>query len=257
MEWLLALVAVGGLAVGGRRLLTSRRVHREDAEELAGVRALADEDVTLLGEQLQRLDASVSSLDEEGRVDYQKALDAYESGKTAVERIRRPEEVTTVADTLSQGRYALACVQARLEGRPLPELRVPCFFNPQHGPSTEDVLYTAPGRGTRTVPACAQDAARVHNREQPEVRKVRIGSRTVPYWEAGEAGLPYLRGNYFGAVGSAVSLAWVLETPPMDQGWSGGPDHGGFLGGDGGGFDGGGFDGGGFDGGGGGDGGGG
>ena len=248
MEWLLALVAGGGLALGGRYWFDRRRVHKEDAEELAGVRALADEDVTLLGEQLQRLDASVSGLDEEGRVEYQRALDAYESAKQAVPRIRRAEEVSTVADTVSQGRYALACVQARLEGRPLPELRVPCFFNPQHGPSTEDVLYTRPGRGTRTVPACAQDAARVHNGEAPEVRKVRIGSRIVPYWEAGEAYLPYLRGNYFGTVGSAVALAWVLETPPVDTGWAGGGhDHGGFLGGDGGGFggDGGGFDGGG------------
>lgn len=55
-----------------------------------------------------------------------------------------------------------------------------------------DVLWTAPGHGsTRTVPACAQDASRVANGEQPEIRTVRYGSRVMPYWEAGAAFLPY------------------------------------------------------------------
>jgi len=131
---------------------------------------MADEDTTLLGEQLARLgvDHRVDTMEESTRIDYQAALDAYESAKRAVPRLTRPDEVSTVVDTLSTGRYALACVQARLEGRPIPELRVPCFFNPQHGPSVRDVLWTAPGRGTRNVPACAQDASRVANGQQPD-----------------------------------------------------------------------------------------
>ena len=109
-----------------------------------------------------------------------------------MQHIRSAEEISKITDTLSSGRYALACVQARVAGRPLPEHRVPCFFNPQHGPSARDVLWTQPGRGTRTVPACAQDAARIQAHELPEVRKVRIGGRAVPYWEAWR-GLPSLR----------------------------------------------------------------
>jgi hypothetical protein len=139
-------------------------------------------------------------MDEATRTDYQAALDAYESAKRAVRRLARPEEVSTVVGTLSTGRYALACVQARLEGSPIPELRVPCFFNPQHGPSERDVLWTAPGHGTRTVPACAQDASRVANGEQPEIRKVRYGSRVLPYWEAGAAFLPYGENYYNTAI---------------------------------------------------------
>jgi hypothetical protein len=205
MEWLFAiaaLVGTGGAVTGLRRRTARRQQAREAAAEMAGVREMADEDATLLGAQLARLgvDHPADTMDEATRTDYQAALDAYESAKRAVPRLARPEEVSTVVDTLSTGRYALTCVRARLEGRPVPELRVPCFFNPQHGPSERDVLWTAPGRGTRTVPACAQDASRVANGEQPEIRKVRYGSRVLPYWEAGAAFLPYGENYYNTAI---------------------------------------------------------
>ena len=64
------------------------------------------------------------------RHDYQGALDAYEHAKRAVPRLASADQVTAVVDTLSSGRYLLACVRAGLEGRPRPELRAPCFFNP-------------------------------------------------------------------------------------------------------------------------------
>ena len=239
--WLVDLMAVVGLVGGGRLLMSRRRAHRADAEELAGVRMLADEDVTKLGEQLSRFDGAVDRLDEAGRLDYQRALDAYESAQRAVPRMRGVDEISTVSDTLSQGRYALACVDARLRGLPVPPYRVPCFFNPQHGPSTEDVLYTAPGRGTRTVPACAQDAARVRLGEKPEVRTVTVGARRVPYWEAGAGYLPYTQGYFVGAdAAGGASLGWAYD-PSMIAGGGSGYVHG-----DHGGFDGGGFDGGGF-----------
>ena len=202
MEWLLAVLVAGGGGLAAIRRLSGRRTQRRvDAEELAGVRAMADEDVTLLGEQLQRLgSARAGAMDEATRLDYQTALDAYESAKRAVPRLRSAGEVSAVVDTLSAGRYALACVQARLAGLPTPELRTPCFFNPQHGPSVRDVRWTQPGRGTRTVPACAQDAARVTNGELPEIRQVRVGAHLAPYWEAGDAFLPYGRPYFISAV---------------------------------------------------------
>jgi hypothetical protein len=243
MEWLLIALAVGG----GGIVATRWRQRRADAavqrDELDGVRRLADEDVTVLGEQLQRLDAEVAGqeLSEAARVDYQRALDAYESAQRAAPRIRTPDEISKVTDTLSTGRYALACVQARVANEPLPELRVPCFFNPQHGPSVRDVMWTPPrGRGTRVVPACAQDAARVAAHEDPEVRTVTIGSRSVPYWEAGAAYLPYGAGYFAGGAVMFWAFQPAIADPP-----SFGHDHGGAGGYDGGGYDGGGFDGGG------------
>ena len=164
MEWMIgALLAAGagtGTLLGLRWHLVRRRGRHEDLEELLAAQAMADEDTTLLGEQLQRVEAPAGSMDPATRLDYQSALDAYESAKRAVPRLRSADQVSTVVDTLSTGRYALACVHARLEGRPVPELRVPCFFNPQHGPSVGDVVWTSRVRGPRSVPACAQDAAR-------------------------------------------------------------------------------------------------
>ncbi|WP_459968369.1 hypothetical protein [Nocardioides pyridinolyticus] len=250
MEWvLLALAVAGGSGWVGRRWRSRRADAAESRAELEGVRRLAEEDVTVLGEQLRRLDAEVAGrpLDDAARVDYQTALDAYESAGRAAPRIAAPDEVSKVVDTLAIGRYALACVQARVQGRPVPERRVPCFFNPQHGPSVTDVMWT-PGRGggTRRVPACAQDAARVAAHEDPEVRTVTIRSRRVPYWEAGGAYQPYGEG-YFA---SAAVMTWAFQPPAVPDSWSG-PDGGHGGGFDVGGFDVGGFDVGGFDGGGG------
>jgi hypothetical protein len=251
MEFLLLALAGGGsLAWLGVRLRSKRAESRDRAEDLTQVRKLCEEDITLLGEQLRRLDAETAShpLDDAARVDYQTALDAYESAQRTVRRITDADEISKVTDTLSSGRYALACVQARVAGQPLPELRVPCFFNPQHGPSVIDVQFTPPGRGTRKVPACAMDAARLKAGEKPEIREVEIGGRRVPYFEAGAAYYPYGEGYFVNA-----SLVHALfTTPDFGPGRGGGSDHS-WSGYDSGGGDLGGFDGGGFDGGGGGE----
>lgn len=236
MEWLLLLVAGGGGGVLVRKLTARRRARRDDEAELAVVRRLADEDVIVFGEQLQRLDGQVADapLDTEGQVDYQRALDAYESARRAVEHLTRADDVSTLVDTLCAGRYALACVQARVEGRPLPELRTPCFFNPQHGPSVGDVVWTSPVHGTRSVPACAQDAARVAAREKPEVRTVQLGARRVPYWEAGAAAYAPDSGTYITAdVAAAVQRDQAFRGGLMG-GWGGGHFGGGDMGGGGG-----------------------
>ncbi len=202
MEWLLILAGVvgsgGGAIVAGRRWRTRREEREAAREELETIRAFADEDVTLLGEELSRLDARLegAELDEDARVDYQTALDAYETAGRTVSKMTSAEEVSLVTDALTSGRYALACVQARVAGQPLPTRRTPCFFNPQHGPAASQVMWRARGRGTRQVPACAQDAARIAAGEKPDVREVRVNGRKVAYWEAGAAFAPYLDGYF-------------------------------------------------------------
>jgi hypothetical protein len=245
VEWLLIAFAAAGGALGVRRLRRRGASHRADQEGLESVREVADEDVTTFGEQLQRLGEEVEGqqLDEQTRTHYQAALDGYESAKRAVPRIKDMDQISTVTDTLAGGRYQLTCVQARLAGRPVPEFRVPCFFNPQHGPSTTTVTWTPRSRGTRRVPACAQDAARVEAHEEPDVRMVRMGARRIPYWEAGATYYPYSEGYFAGA----LTMAWVFQAPPWTaadggagggHGWGdggGGHDVGGFDGGGGGG----------------------
>jgi hypothetical protein len=230
---LLALAALGGGGALAAKKVRDRREQRRGLQvELEGVRRLADEDVTLFGEQLRHLDGEVAGRegDEAVRWDCQRALDAYEAAQREVQRLEHPEEISKVTDTLASGRYALACVQARIAGRELPEMRVPCFFNPQHGPSVTDVVWTSPRTGTRTVPACAQDAARVAAREKPDVRMVRLGNRTVPYWEAGAAYLPYGRG-YFPttSLGMATGLAWAFDAHVPGPAASAGGDQSGSV----------------------------
>jgi len=203
MEWVLLVLAGGGAATwGGLRLRRGRAVDREhEAAELADVVRLCEDDITVLGEQLRRLDEETADhpLDAAARLDYQTALDAYESAQRTVRQISRAEQVSAVTDTLSSGRYALACVRARVAGRPLPEKRVPCFFDPQHGPSVTDLMFTPPGRGTRRVPVCADDAARLEAGEEPQVRMVVVNGRRTAYYEAGAATAPYRQGYFLSA----------------------------------------------------------
>lgn len=213
MEWLLGVLGAGGVLVLGRYARARLAVRRSTARELEQVKRLVDEDVTLLGEQLTRLGSEVEGveLDSATRLDYQQALDAYEAAQRAVPGMTTVDLISTVADTLASGRYAIACVRARIAGEPVPEFRVPCFFNPQHGPSVGDIVWNQPKHGTRKVPACAQDAARLKSGTEPEVRYVVIGDRRVPYWEAGEAVAPYGYGYFTGSGSSSLAIG-ILDS---------------------------------------------
>jgi hypothetical protein len=198
---MLLVVVLGMVALGVvvSRVTKKQAAARQEAE-LAPVRTLAAEDITALGTELQDLDLEMTgqALDAGARADYQRALDAYEAAKTAADRMQRPEDVKGVTEILEDGRYAIACVQARVAGEPLPARRPPCFFDPRHGLSVVDVPWTPPGGASREVPACALDAERVRAGAEPDTRKVMVGSRRVPYWQGGRAYQPYAAG-YFGA----------------------------------------------------------
>ena len=91
------------------------------------MKKLAFEDVTALGVELQDLDADLAGreLDRGANADYQRALDAYESAKIAGDYMTSADEVTHVTKILDDGRYAIACVRARVAGEPLPTRRPP------------------------------------------------------------------------------------------------------------------------------------
>ncbi len=195
---LLMLIAVIAAVTVSSRNRQKDVVRREQAE-LEPVKKFAFEDITVLGEELQSLDLDLAgqSLDAGARADYQRALDAYEAAKTAGDAIARPEDLKHVTEILEDGRYAIACVKARVAKEPLPTRRPPCFFDPRHGLSVADVAYTPPGGAQRDVPACALDAERVRAGAEPDIRKVMVGAQRVPYWQGGRAYQPYAVG-YFG-----------------------------------------------------------
>lgn len=207
VEWFIVILVVIGLVAyaQNRRSLGQRR--EREAAELAVVRRTVEEDVVAFGEDLQRLGDELpgTSLDEGGRADYKQALDAYDAAKQATDSLTAVDQTRHVASIIDDGRYAIACVRARVEGRPLPQRRPACFFDPRHGQSVEDVAWAPPGGTTRDVPACALDAERVRAGADPDTRRVLVGTQRVPYYEAGRAFAPMSLG-YFGAFGLANSL---------------------------------------------------
>ncbi len=215
----LLLLVVAGVAVVAFVKSNQRKALERKEAELQPVRKLAFEDVTALGEELQRLDTDLAGreLDAGAHADYQRALDAYESAKTAADSIVEPEQVRHVTEILEDGRYAMACVRARVDNEPLPTRRPPCFFDPRHGPSVEDVAYSPPGGTTRDVPACALDAERVRAGAEPDIRQVMVGSRRVPYWQGGRAYQPYAAG-YFGGFGP---MNWMFMGLMLGGGFDG------------------------------------
>lgn len=258
------LLVVAGMA--SLVLVTARsavRLRKETSAELERVKSTVDEDVTSYGEELEKLDFDPSapggsSTEENAALvgEYSEALDAYEEAKSAMERVRSPGDVRAVTSALESGRFALATLRARRAGKPLPEHRAPCFFDPRHGPSVEDRDWGPEGGTVRAVPVCAADAARLDDGEPPMARQVDTADGRRPYWEAGPAYGPWI-GGFFGGYGTSMMSGMLLGTmlgSSMGTGTAWGADGGagGDVGGDGfGGFDGGGFGGGGgFDGGG-------
>ncbi|MBD0710566.1 MULTISPECIES: hypothetical protein [unclassified Streptomyces] len=273
------LAVLGGVVVAGGAgayAITRRNRRRKEAEERAALdrlRVVVDEDITAFGEELDRLDfhPGEPGADDAMRGDYERALDSYDRAKSLMASAARPRDVRGVTETLEDGRYSLAVLAARREHRPLPERRAPCFFDPRHGPSTVDRVWTPAGGAAREVPVCAADAARLDDGLDPHARTVETDAGRRPYWEAGPAYGPWA-GGYFGGgmlpgLLMGTVLGSMLATPayaseygggdfqggdfsgadfsPSDFGGDGFGDGGGFGGGDFGGGGGGGFDGGG------------
>ncbi|HSU03258.1 MAG TPA: hypothetical protein VLK03_11965 [Nocardioides sp.] len=215
---------------GGRRRRRDEELARLDRWRTA--RKLVDEDVTVLGEQVAELhvDTLADDLDPTAVDHYRRALDHYEQAKQLLAASRTAEDVVAVERVVADARYHRAAVLAVLAGDPPPERRDPCFFNPQHGPSRQDVAWTPPGGSARVVAVCAADARRLAAGDEPLVRMVRVGDRWVPW---------HLAAGTDGTVGAAAELArdgWGGEVQKglaqayLNQG-SGGPSGGGGLGG--------------------------
>ncbi|MEU8695297.1 hypothetical protein [Streptomyces sp. NPDC048665] len=194
-----AVLVAGGAGAYALVRRSRRRREEERRAALDRLRVVVDEDITAFGEELDRLDfhPAEPGADDAMRADYERALDAYETAKQRMSEARRPEDVRTVTEALEDGRFSLAQLTARRTGRPLPERRPPCFFDPRHGPSVADADWTPPGGAPRQVPVCAADATRLADGRDPVIREVDTEHGRRPYWDAGPAYGPWA-GGYFG-----------------------------------------------------------
>jgi hypothetical protein len=207
------LVAALALPLAGRRS-RARSIASPEWEPLepaprpadfAEVRRAAQDDLLALADDIRALDLDVEmpGVDPAAKDDYARALDFYERADRAFDRARVPEDLEAVSSAVEEGRFAIASAKARLEGRPPPERRPPCFFDPRHGPSVRDVEWAPPGGTPRAVPACAADAIRVEEGEEPRAREVLVRGRPTPYWDAPAYYGPWA-GGFFGGVGASL-----------------------------------------------------
>lgn len=246
----------------GRRQRREARLAELEAFRL--VRRAADEDVTVFGEELRRLDdeTMTTELDDSMRTDYAAALDAYERAKAGLVAAETTSHITDVTRTLADGRFAHACVLAGRDGSARPTRREPCFFNPAHGPAHHDVAWAPPGGVPRDVAVCFRDLERLSAGEQPDVRMLRVGNRRAAWFASGPSYVAWASGWYADLVDenriAADRLTMAYHSPRADGAGAGGAvawsdpgawDGGGMIGGHdysgwhgGGGYDGGGFD---------------
>jgi hypothetical protein len=252
MELLLILLVVGAifwfvgkstnqgrLADSAARGQVGRGRGGQPDPRMDAVRRVASEDVTQLGEQLQR-EPIPEGLGEEAYADWQRALDAYENAKAALDNAATPEDLAWVTRALDDGRFALATLAARREGRELPNRRGPCFFDQRHGISIQDASWAPPGGAPRDVPVCAACATRIADGISPDARTVPTANGERPYWEAGPEYGPWARG-WYGAQGAYLLNGMLVGTmlgsmlwAPMGYGMDGGgfDGDGGDAGGD-------------------------
>ena len=184
--------------LGGRRRRREEQLAATDRWRRA--RRLMDEDVTVLGEQVAELhvDTLGDDLDPEAADHYRRALEGYDQAKSLLTASATVEDVVAVEQVVADARYHRAVVLALRDGTPIPDRREPCFFNPQHGPSMQDVEWTPPGGTPRAIATCAADARRLAAGHEPLVRMVRVGDRWVPW---------HLAGSVQGAVDAGARLA--------------------------------------------------
>ncbi len=214
---------------GGRRRKREEDLAAKDRWRTA--RKLMDEDVTVLGEQVAELhlDTLGDDLDPTAHDHYRRALENYDQATQLLATSETVEDVVAVEQVVADARYHRAAVLAVIAGEPLPERREPCFFNPQHGPSMQDVEWTPPGGTARVIATCAADARRLAAGEEPLVRLVRIGDRWVPW---------HLAGSVAVAVDASAEVAKHGWGPHVQQGMAqaylnqmtGGADGGGPFG---------------------------
>jgi hypothetical protein len=177
-------------------VLRRRRRSAENDRELAEVKTTARDDLVALGEDIGTV--AVDELPTTARPDYERALEQYEHGSSALDRAKRPADIEAVSAAVEEGRHAMTAARARAAGQEPPERRPLCFFDPRHGPSVREVEWTPPWGAPRPVAACAADAQRIEDGLDPQTREVTVGGRPVPYWNAGPAYAPWAGGFYGG-----------------------------------------------------------
>jgi hypothetical protein len=129
---------------------------RDTVEERS---ALAREDVTRLGEEIDRED--LPTTDPAVAAHVRAGLDAYYDASRRMDALTTDDELRRLGEVTDYARWQLACARARLAGTPAPPRRAPCFVDQGHGMSVADWSWAPPDGVERPVPVCRACLARM------------------------------------------------------------------------------------------------
>jgi uncharacterized membrane protein YgcG len=244
----IALSIVVVLALLGFFLI-ARPLRDRRRRELREAKSAAQDDLIALSTELtdRRADVAVRGSPEAVQ-EQAAALSAYERGTAAMDAARRASDMGAVSRAIAEGQYRLACAGAVAAGRPRPDRRPSCFFDPRHGMSVRDGYWTpAAGGPGRDVPVCVACAHKLEQGIEPDMRKVEVDGAPVSYVNAGFApaywgGFGFGPGLFTGFLLGQALAPQIFADPSY---YSGDGDYGGGEA-DGGDFGGGDFGGGGF-----------
>jgi hypothetical protein len=222
---LLAIAGVVTLAVLLAVTLENRSERRtiRVGNQFSEVKAVAQEDITALADDLRNLDVDlqVDELDNPQAVNhYTRAHEFLERAEQAFEQARAPADLAQVSNALESGRFAMTSARALFERRDPPRRRPPCFFDTRHGPSVNDVGWEAPGGPPRPVPVCAACMRQIAGGVQPQPRRVRTGLRRVPFYDLPPQFESWF-GGYFGGAAADLVVGFPLGNA-LDDGFVGG-----------------------------------
>ena len=182
--------------------LIARPIRKRRERELREAKSAAQDDLIALSTALtdHRTDAAIQQ-NPEAAAEQGAALTSYERGTNALDAARRVSDMVAVSKAISEGQYHLSCADALAAGRPRPDRRPSCFFDPRHGMSVSDRYWTPPDGGPgRSVPVCSADAHKLDQGIEPEMRKVEVNGAPVNYVNAGFAP------TYWGGFGFGPAL---------------------------------------------------
>jgi uncharacterized membrane protein YgcG len=185
------LITVGAIAVVAALgfFFIARPIRQRRQRELKDAKLAAQDDLIALSTGVTDHDADVAiRSNPEAAEEQAAALAAYERGTGALDTARRPRDMGAVSRAIAEGQYHLASAEALAAGRPRPERRPSCFFDPRHGMSVSDAYWTPPDGGPgREVPVCSACAHKLERGIEPEMRKVEADGAPVSYVNAGFA----------------------------------------------------------------------
>jgi len=215
------LAVLGGLFIW-------RPIRRRRQQELKDAKAAAQDDLIALSSGVTDHDADISIRgNPEAAAEQAGALNSYERGTAALDAARSVKDMGAVSRAIAEGQYHLASARALAAGEPKPARRASCFFDPRHGMSVRDVLWTPPDGGPpREVPACADDARKVEAGIEPDMRKVEVGGTPVNYVNAGFAPAYWGGFGFFPGVFTGFLLGEAFSPGFGYGGYFGDPGYG-------------------------------